>query len=65
MITLAIYNYCNKLLCIVSKLWLMVTDKINTSAGYFISERKFSWWLMIGQSFGSGKHAHNFIIINV
>jgi len=43
----------------------MVTDKINTSAGYFISERKFSWWLMIGQSFGSGKHAHNFIIINV
>ncbi|MEN8230892.1 MAG: sodium:solute symporter family protein [Bacteroidota bacterium] len=39
-------------------LWL--TKKIKTSAGYFIGERKFSWWIMMGQAFSAGTHAENF-----
>ena len=40
-------------------LWL--TRKIKTSDGYFRGERKFSWWIMMGQAFGTGTHAENFV----
>jgi len=40
-------------------LWL--TRKIKSSDGYFRGERKFSWWIMMGQAFGTGTHAENFV----
>ncbi|MCX7045469.1 MAG: sodium:solute symporter family protein, partial [Candidatus Sumerlaeota bacterium] len=36
-------------------LWL--ARRIKTSGGYFLGDRKLSWWIMIGQSFGTGTHA--------
>ena len=36
-------------------LWL--SKHIKTSDGYFRGERKFKWWTMIGQAFGTGTHA--------
>lgn len=36
-------------------LWLART--IKSSDAYFRGERKFSWWIMMGQAFGSGTHA--------
>ncbi len=40
-------------------LWL--TRKIKNSDGYFRGERKFGWWIMMGQAFGTGTHAENFV----
>ena len=40
-------------------LWL--TKKVKTSDGYFRGERKFRWWIMMGQAFGTGTHAENFV----
>jgi Na+/proline symporter len=40
-------------------LWL--SNKIKSSDSYFRGERKFSWWIMIGQAFGTGTHAENFV----
>jgi len=40
-------------------LWL--TRKIKSSDSYFRGERKFSWWIMMGQAFGTGTHAENFV----
>jgi Na+/proline symporter len=40
-------------------LWL--TRKIKTSDSFFRGERKFKWWIMIGQAFGTGTHAENFV----
>ncbi len=40
-------------------LWIART--IKTSDGYFRGERKFKWWIMIGQAFGTGTHAENFV----
>ena len=36
---------------------LYVARRIRTSDGYFRGERKFKWWIMMGQSFGTGTHA--------
>jgi Na+/proline symporter len=36
---------------------LWMSRKIKTSDSYFRGERKFSWWIMMGQSFGTGTHA--------
>ncbi|MDZ7261959.1 MAG: hypothetical protein ONB05_07635, partial [candidate division KSB1 bacterium] len=36
-------------------LWL--ARRIRTSDSYFRGERKFSWWIMVGQAFGTGTHA--------
>ena len=40
-------------------LWL--TKKVKTSDSYFRGERKFRWWIMMGQAFGTGTHAENFV----
>jgi len=39
--------------------WL--SRKVKSSDGYFRGERKFSWWIMMGQAFGTGTHAENFV----
>ncbi|MBN2210884.1 MAG: sodium:solute symporter family protein [Sedimentisphaerales bacterium] len=39
-------------------LWL--SRRVKSSDNYFRGERKFSWWIMMGQSFGTGTHAENF-----
>jgi Na+/proline symporter len=36
---------------------LWISRKIKNSDGYFRGERKFKWWIMIGQAFGTGTHA--------
>jgi Na+/proline symporter len=38
---------------------LWISRKIRTSGGYFLGERQLPWWVMIGQSFGTGTHAEN------
>jgi len=38
---------------------LWVARKIRTSAGYFLGERRFKWWIMLGQSFSTGTNAEN------
>lgn len=38
---------------------LWIARKIKTSGAYFLGERKLPWWIMIGQSFGTGTHAEN------
>ena len=41
-------------------LWL--SWRVRSSDNYFRGERKFRWWVMMGQSFGTGTHAENFTI---
>jgi len=36
---------------------LWVARRIKTSDGFFRGERKFKWWIMMGQAFGTGTHA--------
>jgi Na+/proline symporter len=36
---------------------LWMSRKIKSSDSYFRGERKFSWWVMMGQAFGTGTHA--------
>jgi Na+/proline symporter len=36
---------------------LWVARRIKTSDGYFRGERKFGWWIMMGQAFSTGTHA--------
>ncbi|HPA20922.1 MAG TPA: sodium:solute symporter family protein [Verrucomicrobiae bacterium] len=36
---------------------LWVARRARTSDAYFRGERKFGWWIMVGQSFGTGTHA--------
>lgn len=38
---------------------LWVSRKIASSGGYFLGDRQLPWWVMIGQSFGTGTHAEN------
>lgn len=38
---------------------LWVSRKIRSSGGYFLGDRKLPWWVMVGQSFGTGTHAEN------
>ena len=40
-------------------LWL--TRKVKSSDSYFRGEQKFRWWIMMGQAFGTGTHAENFV----
>ena len=40
-------------------LWL--TKKVKNSDGYFRGERKFNKWIMMGQAFGAGTQAENFV----
>lgn len=36
---------------------IWISRKIKSSDGYFRGERKFRWWIMVGQAFGVGTHA--------
>ncbi|NSW93212.1 MAG: sodium:solute symporter family protein [Bacteroidales bacterium] len=36
---------------------IWISGRIKTSDGYFRGERKFKWYIMIGQAFGVGTHA--------
>ncbi len=38
---------------------IWIARKTRTSGGYFLGDRKLPWWVMIGQSFGTGTHAEN------
>ncbi len=38
---------------------LWVSRKIRSSGGYFLGDRNLPWWVMVGQSFGTGTHAEN------
>ena len=38
---------------------LWVARKIRTSGGYFLGDRNLPWWVMAGQSFGTGTNAEN------
>jgi Na+/proline symporter len=38
---------------------LWMARRIKTSGGYFLGDRKLPWWVMVGQSFGTGTHAEN------
>jgi Na+/proline symporter len=40
-------------------LWL--TRKVKSSDSYFRGDREFKWWIMMGQAFGTGTHAENFV----
>jgi Na+/proline symporter len=43
--------------CTAFGLW--ISRRVRTSGGFFLGERKLPWWIMIGQSFGTGTHAEN------
>jgi Na+/proline symporter len=36
---------------------IWISRRIKTSDSYFRGDRKFKWWIMIGQAFGVGTHA--------
>ncbi len=36
---------------------IWISRRIRSSDGYFRGERKFKWWIMVGQAFGVGTHA--------
>ena len=38
---------------------IWVSRKIRSSGGYFLGDRKLPWWVMMGQSFGTGTNAEN------
>ena len=38
-------------------LWL--TRRVRTSRSYFLGDRQLPWWVMVGQSFGTGTHAES------
>ena len=40
---------------------LWISRRIKSSDSYFRGERKFTWWIMMGQAFGTGTHAENFV----
>ena len=41
--------------CIGIGLWM--SRRVRTTGSYFLGDRKFPWWIMIGMSFSSGTHA--------
>lgn len=38
---------------------LWISRKTRTSGAYFLGDRKLPWWVMVGQSFGTGTNAEN------
>ncbi|MDX9973400.1 MAG: sodium:solute symporter family protein [FCB group bacterium] len=41
----------------ITAMGLWVSRRVRTSGGYFLGDRKLKWWIMVGQSFGTGTHA--------
>jgi Na+/proline symporter len=42
---------------IITLYGLYLMRKVRSSKSYFLGDRKFSWWVMMGQAFGTGTHA--------
>jgi Na+/proline symporter len=42
---------------LITAFGIWISRRIKNSDGYFRGERKFKWWLMVGQAFGVGTHA--------
>ncbi len=42
---------------LITAFGLWTSRKITNSDSYFRGERKFKWWVMMGQAFGTGTHA--------
>jgi Na+/proline symporter len=42
---------------LITAFGIWVSRKIRSSDRYFRGERKFKWWIMVGQAFGVGTHA--------
>jgi Na+/proline symporter len=38
---------------------IWIARRLRSSKGYFLGDRKLPWWVMIGQSFGTGTNAEN------
>src|SRR5512143_1280115 len=38
---------------------LWISRNIRSSGSYFLSDRNLPWWIMVGQSFGTGTNAEN------
>jgi Na+/proline symporter len=45
----------------ITSFGLWIAKRIRSSDSYFRGERKFKWWIMMGQAFGTGTHAENFV----
>jgi SSS family solute:Na+ symporter len=43
----------------ITTMGLWLARRIKSSDSYFRGERKFRWWIMVGQAFGTGTHAEN------
>ncbi len=41
---------------------LWIARRVRTSRGYFLGDRALPWWIMVGQSFGTGTHAENPVV---
>lgn len=41
----------------IAALGLIASRRVHTTANYFLGDRRFSKWIMIGQTFGTGTHA--------
>jgi Na+/proline symporter len=42
---------------IITLYGLYLMRKVRSSTSYFLGDRKFNWWVMMGQAFGTGTHA--------
>lgn len=38
---------------------LWIARRVRSSGSYFLGDRKLPWWIMVGQSFGTGTNAEN------
>ena len=38
---------------------LWQSRRVRSSGSYFLGDRQLPWWVMVGQSFGTGTHAEN------
>ncbi|HOZ46257.1 MAG TPA: sodium:solute symporter family protein [Candidatus Hydrogenedentes bacterium] len=41
----------------ITAMGLWLARRVRSSGGYFMGDRKLRWWIMVGQSFGTGTHA--------
>lgn len=43
----------------ITLLGLWTARSVRTTRGYFLGDRRLPWWVMVGQSFGTGTNAEN------
>src|SRR4030065_1535206 len=51
--TIVLFGY----FILITAFGIWISRKIKSSDHYFRGERKFKWWIMVGQAFGVGTHA--------